>query len=102
MGADEDVAAEVASHLVRSNLSGHDSQGVMRMAQYVRQFDSRILAPSARPVVSREAGILSRRVNGSCVTVNVAPMQESRFHITWRELTEIGEWFELQVPDGLT
>ena len=56
MGADEDVALEVASHLVRSNLSGHDSHGVMRMAQYVRQFDSGVLAPSARPVVIREAG----------------------------------------------
>ena len=55
MGADQDVAVEVANHLIRSNLSGHDSHGVMRMAQYVRQFDSGILAPSARPVVTRQA-----------------------------------------------
>ena len=54
MGAGEDVALEASSHLIRSNLSGHDSHGVMRMAQYVRQFDAGVLAPSARPTVIRE------------------------------------------------
>jgi LDH2 family malate/lactate/ureidoglycolate dehydrogenase len=39
MGADDDVAAEVGRHLVRANLSGHDSHGVLRMPQHVEQAD---------------------------------------------------------------
>lgn len=54
LGADEDVAAEVANHLVRSNLSGHDSHGVIRIAQYVAQADNGEVIPSARPTILRE------------------------------------------------
>ncbi|MBI4012605.1 MAG: Ldh family oxidoreductase, partial [Candidatus Rokubacteria bacterium] len=39
MGAGEDVAAEVSRHLVRSNLSGHDSHGVILLPTYVAQAD---------------------------------------------------------------
>lgn len=53
-GAEPDIAGEVASHLVRSNLSGHDSHGVIRVAQYVGQIDKGEIVPSARPVVLRE------------------------------------------------
>jgi hydroxycarboxylate dehydrogenase B len=54
MGADEDVAAEVADHLVAANLSGHDSHGAMRILQYAAQADAGDLVPSARPAVIRE------------------------------------------------
>ena len=37
VGTDEVAAAEVAHHLVRANLSGHDSHGVLRMSWYVEQ-----------------------------------------------------------------
>ena len=57
MGADEDAAGEASSHLIRSNLSGHDSHGVMRMKQYAHQFDSGVLVPSARPVVVCETAV---------------------------------------------
>lgn len=53
-GAEPDVAAEVALHLVRSNLSGHDSHGVIRVAQYVGQIGKGEIVPSARPIVLRE------------------------------------------------
>ena len=49
LGADDDVAAEVALHLVRANLSGHDSHGVLRVPQYVAQIGAGELIPSARP-----------------------------------------------------
>jgi uncharacterized oxidoreductase len=56
LGADEEVAAEVARHLVRSNLSGHDSHGVIRIMQYVTQTEAGEIRPSARPVMLRENG----------------------------------------------
>jgi hydroxycarboxylate dehydrogenase B len=37
--------------LVRSNLSGHDSHGVLRLPQYVAQVDEAQIVPSARPEV---------------------------------------------------
>ena len=56
LGADDDVACEVARHLIRANLSGHDSHGAMRVAQYVRQADAGELVPSARPSVLKKTG----------------------------------------------
>jgi hydroxycarboxylate dehydrogenase B len=57
MGADPDVALEVARHLVRSSLSGHDSHGIIRVAHYVGQADRKELIPSARPTVAHESGV---------------------------------------------
>jgi LDH2 family malate/lactate/ureidoglycolate dehydrogenase len=57
MGADEEVATETARHLVRSNLSGHDSHGLIRIPQYVALADAGQLDPAARPVVLREHGV---------------------------------------------
>ncbi len=59
LGADQDVAAEVALHLVRSSLSGHDSHGVIRVAHYVGQIDRGELIPSARPAVAHETEIIA-------------------------------------------
>ncbi|HWC04679.1 MAG TPA: Ldh family oxidoreductase [Methylomirabilota bacterium] len=57
MGADADVAAELARHLVGSNLAGHDSHGVIRVPQYVGDADQGLIVPSARPVLSREGAV---------------------------------------------
>ena len=56
MGASNPVAATVAGHLVRANLSGHDSHGVIRIPQYVAEADRGDLIPSASAAVIREAG----------------------------------------------
>ena len=56
LGADDDIAREVARHLIRANLSGHDSHGVMRVAQYIKQTDAGDLIPTARPTILRETG----------------------------------------------
>ncbi len=45
MGASEEIATETARHLVRSNLSGHDSHGVLRLPQYLAQMDAGLLDP---------------------------------------------------------
>jgi hydroxycarboxylate dehydrogenase B len=57
MGADADVAAELARHLVGSNLAGHDSHGVIRVPQYVGDTDRGLLVPAARPVLARESAV---------------------------------------------
>lgn len=57
VGADAEVAGEVARHLIRANLSGHDSHGVIRLPQYVRQIDGGEYVPSARPEVVRETAV---------------------------------------------
>lgn len=57
MGAPSDVAAEVARHLARANLSGHDSHGVLRWSQYVRELDEGQLDPAARPALLRESAV---------------------------------------------
>ncbi len=59
MGAGEDVAAEVSRHLVRSNLSGHDSHGVILLPAYVGQADRGELIPAARPVMLRESEVVA-------------------------------------------
>jgi len=56
MGASQPVAATVAGHLVRANLAGHDSHGVLRIQQYVAEADRGDLVPSATAAVVREAG----------------------------------------------
>jgi LDH2 family malate/lactate/ureidoglycolate dehydrogenase len=53
-GAPEDVAAHVADSLVLSNLSGHDSHGVIRIPAYVQGIQRGSLVPAARPSVLRE------------------------------------------------
>ena len=59
-GAPDDVAAEVATHLVRAELSGHSSHGVLRVPQYAREIDAGIIDPAARvtTVSSRPSAIV--------------------------------------------
>ena len=54
-GCDRDVAQEVAEHLVDANLSGVESHGVMRIMQYVDQFERRYMWAEGRPVVTENA-----------------------------------------------
>lgn len=56
VGGNQATADEVAHHLVRANLSGHDSHGVLRMPWYVTQIDQGQLKPGAEPHIIREFG----------------------------------------------
>ncbi len=51
VGAPEDVAQIVTTSLVGANLAGHDSHGVLRIPQYVREVRDGGLDPAARPRV---------------------------------------------------
>lgn len=46
MGSDETETDEVADHLVRANLSGHDSHGVGMLPAYVRLLQDGLLVPN--------------------------------------------------------
>ncbi len=57
MGADAEIASEVARHLIRANTSGHDSHGVLRLPQYVAELDRAALRPGSHPRLLRETGV---------------------------------------------
>ena len=59
MGASQPVAATVAGHLIGANLSGHDSHGLIRIAQYVAEADRGELVPAAVATVVREKGAVA-------------------------------------------
>jgi LDH2 family malate/lactate/ureidoglycolate dehydrogenase len=56
VGAPAGIAALVADHLVDANLTGHDSHGVLRLPDYVRQAREGILDPAGRPRLVRDSG----------------------------------------------
>ncbi|TME16821.1 MAG: Ldh family oxidoreductase [Chloroflexi bacterium] len=59
MGAPGDIATAVAGHLARANLAGHDSHGVLRIAQYAREAEQGILNAGVRPAVLRKRGAVA-------------------------------------------
>ncbi len=46
MGSDEAETTEVTDHLIRANLSGHDSHGVGMLPRYVTLLQDRLLVPN--------------------------------------------------------
>src|SRR5919108_540749 len=63
LGAPSEEAAWVARLLVRSNLQGHDSHGVLRIPQYVRAIRAGQIRPGEPPGVE-ETGPATLRVDG--------------------------------------
>jgi hydroxycarboxylate dehydrogenase B len=53
-GTPTDLATDMANILVESNLSGHDSHGIIRIPYYVKQIKDGTLDPKARPEVIGE------------------------------------------------
>lgn len=51
LGAGVDEARIVSQHLTEASLAGHDSHGLMRTLQYVREIESGQILPAARPQV---------------------------------------------------
>lgn len=63
IGAEPDIAAELASALVEANLAGHDSHGVLRIPMYVEMARREETDPRARPEVVLDRGATAL-VNG--------------------------------------
>jgi hydroxycarboxylate dehydrogenase B len=58
MGSDEDETKEVADHLLRANLTGHDSHGVGMLPAYVRLLQQGLLVPNQHVLIVLDAGPL--------------------------------------------
>jgi len=58
MGSDETEAVQVADHLVRANLAGHDSHGVGMLPTYVRLLHAGLLVPNQTAETVLDAGAL--------------------------------------------
>ena len=55
-GSDSEEAQIVADHLVRSNLSGHDSHGVGMLPFYMRMLKADLLHPNQKPELVKADG----------------------------------------------
>ena len=53
-GAPDEHARTVAQHLADNNLAGHDSHGLIRVIQYVKQIKEGAIVPDATPVIATE------------------------------------------------
>jgi uncharacterized oxidoreductase len=58
-GTPAEDAHLVAASLVKSNLVGHDSHGVVRVRQYLDNIAKGELSPAARPVIERETATIT-------------------------------------------
>ncbi|HYZ02458.1 MAG TPA: Ldh family oxidoreductase [Candidatus Binatia bacterium] len=56
-GAPTETARQVADHLVEANLAGHDSHGVLRVADYVRHVRDGQIRPAAEPGVTQSTPV---------------------------------------------
>ncbi|HXM58379.1 MAG TPA: Ldh family oxidoreductase [Candidatus Dormibacteraeota bacterium] len=57
LGAPAESAADVAEHLYRTSLAGHDAQGVARLPDYVAEADAGLLVPAAATRLLRETAV---------------------------------------------
>lgn len=58
-GTPKDTADQVGRSLVSANLAGHDSHGVIRIMQYLRQIEEDEIRPQARPEIERETEVMA-------------------------------------------
>src|SRR6202012_294252 len=58
MGSEDGEAAQVADHLVRANLAGHDSHGVGMLPTYMRLLHAGLLVPNQTAETVLDAGAL--------------------------------------------
>src|ERR1700685_3657573 len=74
MGSDDEEALQVADHLVRANLAGHDSHGVGMLPTYVRLLGDGLLVPNQTPETVLDGGALlvidARRGYGQRMTAD--------------------------------
>ena len=54
-GTPEDEAEIVARHLIKANLSGHDSHGIIQTPTYVERIDAGHIVPGAEFEIVKEA-----------------------------------------------
>lgn len=113
-GAPQDIAATVADSLVKSDLVGHDSHGVVRVRQYLDTIERGEMDPAARPQIVHERPTLC--LIDACkafgqVAARVA-MEEGIYRARTYGLSAVGlkqcghvgrlgEWVELAAQENL-
>ena len=55
-GSNNNESQVVADHLVRANLTGHDSHGVGMLPRYVKMLKSELLFPNQEPEIVKTDG----------------------------------------------
>lgn len=63
-GASLEEAKTVSEFLVRANLAGHDSHGILRVIQYVKEIEDGVIKPGAKIEVIKETNSLAV-INGN-------------------------------------
>jgi len=58
--APEEHSRIVAQHLAENNLAGHDSHGLIRVIQYIRQIKEGVILPAAKPEIINESPSAAR------------------------------------------
>lgn len=113
-GAPGDMAEQLTTWLVNSNLSGHPSHGLQRVSEYVRQIKEGHMDPAARPrvhvetdttvVLDGQAGLghfaadqLTRELAAKCRQSQIA----MGGIINGRHIGRLGEWGELAADLGV-
>ena len=113
-GVPRDMAEQITTWLVNSNLSGHPSHGLQRVTEYVRQIQEGHMDPAARPrvhvetdttvVLDGQAGLghfaadrLTRELAGKCRESQIA----MGGIINGRHIGRLGEWGELAADLGV-
>ncbi|MFQ5773336.1 MAG: malate/lactate/ureidoglycolate dehydrogenase [Kiloniellaceae bacterium] len=113
-GCAADEAARIAKYLVRANLTGHDSHGVIRVPRYVRWMDEGRLKPGqtitivtqndAMAVIEGNAGF-GQTIGPQAVRLGIEKAR--RFGVSVialrhsGHLGRIGDWAEMAVEAGL-
>lgn len=58
-GTPDDIARYVAESLVTTNLTGHDSHGIIRVRGYIAQIRNGSIKPDAQPIIERQMGAIA-------------------------------------------
>lgn len=104
----------VGQSLVAANLAGHDSHGVIRIMQYLRQIDEDELRPQAQPQLERETPVMALLDGQRCfgqlaaktaIELGIRKAEESAVAAVGLKQSghvgRLGEWVGLAADAGL-
>ena len=113
-GTPKMTADLVGQSLVSANLAGHDSHGVIRIMQYLRQIDEDEIRPRATPEIERETPVMSLFNGHRCFGQLAAKVAiedgigKARGNAVAAvglkhsgHVGRLGEWVELAAEEGL-
>lgn len=113
-GCSVETANLVAGSLVRTNLAGHDSHGVVRLPQYIEGIRDGYTDPRAEPEIVHETAIIAKvdahRSLGQvaakmAIAVAIDKARETQLAMVGifncNHIGRLGEWVEIAANEGL-